>query len=166
MSNIEQFTLFYGGPFSNWYKKSFVNKAGIRFFHNEQYMMWRKSKLFNDEETASLILQEKDQYKCKMLGRKVKGFDKKIWNANNMQIVYEGAFLKFSQNPDICNKLLSTSGTTLVESTENDLIWGSGINQDHPDAKDRSKWTGENRLGRTLDRVRNDLPEYLWRNIL
>ena len=64
-------------------------------------MMYKKAELFSDLETAKKILESTSPAKQKKLGRQVKGFDQQIWDQHCKQIVYEGNYAKFTQNPDL-----------------------------------------------------------------
>ena len=50
--------------------------------------------MFNDQETAKKILQEKDPRMQKGLGRSVRNFDKEIWNEKCRDIVRKGNIAK------------------------------------------------------------------------
>ena len=54
----EKFTFFWSGPFSQWHKSNFT-VDGVLYNCAEQYMMASKARLFNDEQTLSLIMKEK-----------------------------------------------------------------------------------------------------------
>lgn len=156
--NNEHFTFFWSNksPFSNWHKACFTVK-GVTYNCSEQYMMHGKALLFGDTDTALQILQATSPGKQKALGRAVSGFDQQIWEANCEQIVYEANFHKFTQNDHLLKHLLSTAGTTLVEASPVDAIWGIGLAEDDPRAHDRATWRGQNLLGAILTRLREQL---------
>jgi len=87
-------------------------------------------------------------------GRKVKGFDQEKWNAERFDIVYRGNVAKFDQNEELGEFLGSTYGTILVEAAGRDTIWGIGLGQSNPKAKDPGTWRGRNLLGFVLTKVR------------
>ena len=93
----------------------------------------------------------------KRYGREVKGFDKDKWDAVARDVVYKGSMAKYTQNHDLKRDLLATVGTTLVEASPKDNIWGIGLAKSDPRAQDRSTWKGKNWLGETLTKVREDI---------
>ncbi len=154
----EKFTFFYRTkhPFSQWYPCSFIID-GIQFNCTEQFMMFSKAKLFANESIAEKILELKEPREQKALGREVKNFDEAVWNKEAKSIVYKGNFAKFTQNENLKILLLKTAGTTLVEASPSDIIWGIGLPEDHPDRFDKTKWRGKNWLGEVLTQVRDDI---------
>ena len=149
----ENFTLFWDGPFSQWYPGEFTIH-NLKFNCAEQFMMYGKATLFGDGETAGKILQAVSPKEQKALGRSIRNFDEHIWLLFREGIVYTGSYAKFSQNPALKEILLSTKGTTLVEASPYDRIWGIGLSENDPNAANRATWQGLNLLGETLTRVR------------
>lgn len=48
----------------------------------EQYMMAKKAKLFQDEETLEKIMKSKHPKQIKDLGRQINNFDESVWTKN------------------------------------------------------------------------------------
>ncbi|MDP5274204.1 NADAR family protein [Chengkuizengella axinellae] len=155
---MEKFTFFWrtASPFSQWHR-CHITVDGILFNCAEQYMMYKKAKLFDDHQIADKILKSSSPSEQKKLGRKVKGFDKDVWEANCKQVVYDGNYAKFTQNKQLKQKLLETKGTTIVEASPVDPIWGVGLSEDDPRILDRKTWKGTNWLGEILTQVREDI---------
>lgn len=155
---MEKFTFFYRteSPFSQWHP-AFFEVGGIRFDCAEQYMMYRKATLFQDEEMAAKILAAQTPREQKALGRAVHNFQRDQWEAHCRQFVYDGNDAKFTQNPALLEKLLATKGTTLVEASPTDRIWGVGLEEGDPRILNRTTWRGTNWLGEILTRLREDL---------
>ena len=87
-------------------------------------MMAEKARLFGDEQILSKILTANSPGLAKALGRQVKGFIPDIWDAHCFNIVINGNFAKFSQNPKLTDFILSTKQRILVEASPVDKIWG------------------------------------------
>ena len=64
---------------------------------------------------------------------------------------------KFEQNPELLLHLLETEGTTLVEASPYDAVWGIGLFESAPEAQNRDTWQGTNWLGEILTEVREEL---------
>lgn len=162
--STEQFTFFYGGPFSNWLTCEF-EVDGHKFVSTEQHMMYEKAMLFGDKEAAERILKTRDPQKAKIIGRGVKGLkggkwdadDIALWNSKSRDFVYKGNYAKFTQNEGLKHALLETKGTTLVEASPTDQIWGIGWDADDEEAQSRDTWRGTNWLGEVLTKVRDDI---------
>jgi ribA/ribD-fused uncharacterized protein len=142
---------------SNWYPSKFKCKNDIEYCNMEQWMMCKKAILFNDSEYVSKIMKETNPKIIKKYGRLIRDFDEKIWLENREQIVFDGCFLKFSQNPSLNHFLLSTNNNKLVEASPYDKIWGIGLNETDAKLIDCKRWPGQNLLGKCIMRVRQAL---------
>jgi ribA/ribD-fused uncharacterized protein len=156
MNDHETFTFFWGGPLSQWHKAEFTVNGQL-FNTAEQYMMAEKARLFGDEDARQRILATPNARKQKAIGREVRNFDAERWNAAARDIVYRGNLAKFSSDLQLRQILLDTGNSTIVEASPDDCIWGIGLAEDSPDARDRTKWRGTNWLGEVLERVRAEL---------
>lgn len=154
----EKFTFFWqnASPFSQWHRSKFRIDS-IDFTHAEQWMMYSKAMLFKDVVRAGLILRSNNPKEQKAIGREVYGFDPKVWDEEKFRIVKQGNRAKFTQNPELLKALLATAGTTLVEASPYDKVWGIGLLETDPKAQDRATWQGENLLGEALTELRDDL---------
>jgi ribA/ribD-fused uncharacterized protein len=154
----ERFTFFWSGPFSQWHPSTFTID-GTLYVTAEQYMMAEKARLFRDEEIRQRILATTNPRDQKALGRKVRFFDADRWNESARDIVYRGNRAKFTTHRDLLAVLFDTEGTTIVEASPLDTIWGIGLAADSPDAHDRTRWRGTNWLGEVLTQLRDTLLE-------
>lgn len=158
----EKFTLFYGksdatrGIFSQWHICRF-KVDGIEYNCAEQFMMASKARMFGDKTCEKAIMDAKNPRDQKAIGRLVKNFDAGKWNKAARDLVYEGNYAKFVQNDDLKETLLATQGTTLVEASPYDGIWGIKRGIDDPLALKRETWNGTNWLGEVLTKLREDL---------
>jgi ribA/ribD-fused uncharacterized protein len=155
----ERFTFFWraDSPFSQWHAGAPFDKFGLRFATAENWMMWRKGELFG---ASPALLQEilgATPAEAKALGRRVPGFVEAIWQVAARPLVAEGNYAKFTQNPAALRALLDTAGTTLVEASPSDMIWGIGLGSENPLALSRATWRGRNWLGEVLTEIRDTL---------
>ncbi|KAL8828122.1 MAG: hypothetical protein Q9170_006742 [Blastenia crenularia] len=150
------------GFLSQWFETLFTAPATeptaqpMTFRTTEQYMMYHKAVLFKDTETANKVMLADTPKEQKALGRKVKNFDEKTWNAHREKIVEEGNWNKFCNSKHgvkLRDMLLETGDRELIEASPFDKIWGIGYSAHIADAY-RGSW-GENLLGKALVRVRN-----------
>lgn len=133
----------------------YENKIGFK--SAEHYMMFNKAIIMNDLETAQLILESKTPRDAKALGRLVKNFNKELWDAECERVVYQGNLLKFTQNSNLLEKLLAFQDKILVEASPEDPIWGVALDENDPLILDESTWKGENRLGKVLTQLTQQL---------
>ncbi len=152
----EEYTFFWHGPFSQWHPSKF-DVDGVTYKCMEQYMMANKAMLFDDSVCLKKILDSHSPREQKHLGRTVIGFNKTTWNGVARQIVKDGNYAKFTQNSDLKQLLLDTVGTTLVEASPYDKIWGIGLTEDDPKRLDKKNWKGTNWLGQVLTEVRDQI---------
>ena len=85
---------------SQWWMEDFWSVANT-YLCMEQYMMAGKAELFGDQEIREQILKCSDPKQIKALGRKVRGFDQKVWDKFKYAIVLNGNWCKFSQNRNL-----------------------------------------------------------------
>lgn len=164
VKHIGDYTFFYKGHLSQWYG-SFRGQEWNGFYYHlkyfncaEQFMMYQKAKLFNDNASVVKILDTQSAKEQQKLGRQVKNYNQEVWNRAKFNIVYMGNLLKFSQNEHL-RLFLKSCRPNLVEASPVDKIWGIGhgmvdINKDNylPFLND-----GENLLGKALTKVRGVL---------
>lgn len=119
--------------------------------------MYRKALAFGDMPTAEAILRTEDPSLQKRLGRAVSPYDDEYWSSIADDIVYYGNYAKFTAHERLRMLLFATGDTFLVEASPYDCRWGIGLAEDDPRAIDPTQWRGENRLGKILTKLRDDL---------
>ena len=144
------------GHFSQWYPAPIVVE-GIRYLHNEQYMMAKKALLCGDLRVYSKIMAESDPGACKALGKSAANFNQYQWDSCKEEIIYNANYAKFSQYPKLKAALLATGNAVIAEASPYDFIWGIGLPATDPDSRNPAKWKGQNLLGKALMRVRDEL---------
>src|SRR3954465_8932474 len=107
MRVTEKYIFFWGSIYSQW--AMYPIKINERLYNcNEQYMMHRKALLFEDFDSAKLIMEAKHPSDQKGYGRTVKNFKKDEWETIAREVVYQANLAKFTQNLDLQDQLLAT----------------------------------------------------------
>lgn len=144
-------------PLSNHYPSKF-KLDGIEFAHVEQYFMYRKAVHCDDYLRTSKILETEDPAECKRIGTySLKLTDRKVWEEERANIMYEGCRAKFMQNPTLKDYLKSTGETEIIECCKSDKYWSVGLGLFDPDVFVKTKHTGQNKLGNILARIRSEI---------
>lgn len=157
MRETDKFYFFWKHQLGQWTLRDIVDPESIVYNCCEQYMMYKKAKLFGDHEIAKQIMQEPDPAKQQKLGRQVKDYRQAVWNQNRVGIVWYGNYLKFTQHQDLREMLIATGNKILVEASPYDKIWGVGYRASDDQILDPKNWRGLNLLGETLMSVRSVL---------
>jgi ribA/ribD-fused uncharacterized protein len=144
------------GCLSQWWPAAFTSD-GATFRSAEHYLMWRKAKLFGDDETAARVVAAGHPRQAKLLGRRVRDFDEQTWLVHRYGIVVDASVAKFGQNPALRAFLLGTGDLVVVEASPTDRIWGIGLAASDVRALDPAQWIGLNLLGFALMQARATL---------
>lgn len=144
------------GWLSNWYLSD-LDVDDVCFSSMEQYMMYEKAVTFEDFKTAEKILKTQNTAMIKQYGRQVANYNDIIWNGIRQIVVYNGLFVKFSQNVTLRENLRKTGSAVLAECAVKDRVWGIGLSMNDPNCFDMNKWNGQNLLGFTIMQVREQL---------
>ena len=145
IKNINTAIMSFRGEYSflsNFYEGKVFTYKGLKFnnteapFHAEK--CWSRAKEF--EMVRPL--------QSKRLGRRV--LMRKDWDQIKDRVMYDVCYAKFTQDPVLKAKLLATGNRELVEgNTHGDRCWGMTCSN--------GVWIGENRLGKVLMKLRDDL---------
>lgn len=144
------------GFLSNWYLSEF-QVDDMKYSSMEQYMMYQKAVLFQDNDIAEQIMMTDQVGAIKGLGRNVRHYEEHVWNGRRQIIVYRGLTEKFMQNSALREELLATGEAVLAECAVQDRIWGIGLSMKDERRFDMREWQGQNLLGYALMEVRAQL---------
>ena len=122
---------------SNFYEAPLVYK-GLRYLNSESAYQGQKDPS-RAEEFVDL-----EAMKSKRLGRKVTIRDD--WDSVKLDIMYEIVLAKFTQNPELLDKLKATGDAILIEGNYwHDTFWGV------------CEGKGKNYLGKIIMKIRAEL---------
>lgn len=148
--------------FSNFYLSEMETEQGMKFDSVEHYFQIMKAQEFDPNGDAFHQMTRK-RITCsevKALGRKVLNFDNEKWRLLSRAHMRTALHMKFMQNEELKNLLLSTEDAVLAEAAPRDLLWGIGYSENNPKAQDPSAWRGRNVLGNMLMYLRDEINEY------
>jgi ribA/ribD-fused uncharacterized protein len=143
--------------FSNFHSINF-KVEGIIYCCTEQYFQRAKALFFGDYDTAHKIMDETDPHQINVLGKKVKGYQKDVWDKQAYRVLKQANVFKYRQNPPAAKALLNT-GARLIGEASPDKLYGTGIRLTSNQANDTSKWHGKNWMGKILTEIRSSLDE-------
>ena len=139
-------------PFSNLFPVS-ITMGQHKFVSSEQIFQFLKAKTMNKPLAATRIYLSRNQVEIKRMGDDLGTSD--LWESRQFDLMYSCLKKKFTQNPHLKEMLLGTGNCELVEATPNRL-WGCGATLSSNLLR-RHEWQGENRQGKILMTVREEL---------
>ena len=144
-------------PLSNFHVAPFTVN-GYTYKTVEHFYQAEKALFFQDFDTYNKILLTWSPRSVKELGLQIKNYSEKEW-LDICDVVMEVAVKeKVKQNEFVKQALLATGAAKLGEATPHDRFWGIGLSVDEPDLLKLEAW-GENRLGKLLMKIRQELTE-------
>ena len=144
------------GWLAPWTPTPFVTSAG-RFGSAEHHFMHGKAILFGDEGIAGKILRTTSPGQARELGRHVRGFQEDVWLSERKRLMDAANLAKFRSLSALGAYLLSTWPAVLVQASALDTVWGSGLDMEDPFLGSPGQWPGQNLVGFSLMKVREDL---------
>jgi len=155
--------LFHGADESKGDYRNFSNMSehrididGSTYPSVEHYFQAMKAKEFKDDEIYEKLLKAKSAKAAKALGKKVKGFEKEVWDAKKDGIMQVGIRTKFVQHPELRKQLQETGDRMIGEADARNTYWGIGTSMTSEKAKHPTKWRGQNRIGKILMDLRKE----------
>ena len=115
-----------------------------------------KADLFNDPATKKDVMSTDDPVQQKYLGKQVNNYKADTWKEKAPEIMVRGLEAKFTQNEELKMRLISTGDKTIIEATK-DTFWGIGLPLNSKDIFNKTHYSGNNILGKTLMAVRDKL---------
>ena len=122
-----------------------IEMDGLWYPTIEHYFQAQK---FHDAEYREKIRTAHTPKDTKTLGRSRKVPLRSDWEEAKDEIMFEACLKKFQTHKTLKELLLSTGDEELVEAAPMDYYWGCGKSS-----------TGQNKLGKILERVRKQLHE-------
>jgi ribA/ribD-fused uncharacterized protein len=150
------------GYLSLKYCSYFRDEHGLIFNNVYQYIIYKKAIFFNNFSISTKILNVTVYNQLVKLNDCIEIYypiliDK--WNQIYLDVIYDGCYLNFSQNPYLKEYLLSTGDNILAYAINNTEL-GIGFKEEDAWKLEQSEWSGRNLLGKSLMNVREQLKRY------
>lgn len=126
----------------------------------EHYYLAEKAKIAGDFKSRELIKKATEPAEFRMLEREIENLNPVTWDEVKYAIALVGNYHKFWNNMALKKYLMTTEQKILAYTDSEDLIWGTGLDIDHEDAEDPSKWPGQNLLGFAIMELRDHLRKF------
>lgn len=137
---------------SNFYP-CVIDISGIKFPSAEHTYQYTRAIRLGDPQMANMILRAKNAKEAKKLSYNVKSND--VWDKDKIDVMRKINNEKFMQNPELCEKLVRTGQSTLIEATV-DGFWGAKAVINSTAIKNGT-WTGANFMGKILMETRTEM---------
>jgi ribA/ribD-fused uncharacterized protein len=146
-------------------------QAGVTFLSAWHYVIYRKALLFRDMVAAHRIKTAPDLESVRGFGTPadpIQNVTESNWLRSAQGILDEANLLKFEQNPELCEALLSTESDVLLSVVKPGTIWCTALPRTGLAGLNRSAWDGLNLEGLSLMATRKKLaarlvPRQGWR---
>ena len=177
MRVTDKYVFFWQDYFSNWAHVEGgldikIKGEVVNVPTSEHIFMIYKAQYFKDDEAVQKIIECKTPKEAKAVGRAVKNFVAEQWDRVCSHYMTKAVSLRYHQDSKFANMLTDKKyeGKTFVEASPYDKIWGIGMGEKDPDVEDKreiivgkngrivedkSKWEGQNKLGKCLTNLRN-----------
>lgn len=152
------YVLFSNGwsPLSTYYPCKF-SAYDVQYRSVQQMYQSLKAKHFGDLAAYKMIMKSWSPNTQADIGSTVEGFDADQWQKKAVQVMERATRLKFAQNANERQFLLDTGDAVLVFASLAQPYWGNGLPMDDDRNGDESQWTGNNKLGEILMKVRDEI---------
>jgi ribA/ribD-fused uncharacterized protein len=120
-----------------------IELDGLRWASTEHYYQAQK---FTDPELQAKVRKAEKPMIAKNLADKHRAGMRPDWDAVKDEVMYRAVRRKFDLHADLRALLLATGEEDIVEAAPTDYYWGVG-----------REGTGQNKLGKILERIRAEL---------
>lgn len=131
--------------------------AGTQYRSAKHALFGELAKTFNDTAMFDRIRKSKDPLKLTYTYTDSPGIVEDSWNNKRAELVQKILREKFRQHPELAERLVTTGDAVLAVDIMDDTLFGIGLDMDDPRAQKPRKWTGQNLIGKVLEKIRAEL---------
>lgn len=130
---------------------------GTRYKSAKHALLGELAKNFKDMAMFGRIQATEDPEALAYNYSDSKGATKEAWDSKRAELVQKITREKYKQNPELGEKLVETGDVVIAADVIDDTLFGIGRSMEDPKAMKPRKWTGQNLLGKTTEKVRSQL---------
>jgi ribA/ribD-fused uncharacterized protein len=134
-----------------------ITYNGTRYKSAKHALLGELAKNFKDMAMFGRIQATEDPEALAYNYADSKGATKEAWDSKRAELVQKIVREKFKQNPELGEQLLNTGDVVIAADVIDDTLFGIGRSMEDPKAMKPRKWTGQNLLGKTIEKIRAQL---------
>ena len=145
---------FFGAlnPLSNFYPAKF--KVGDEtYILTEQYIQAQKAEYFKDKQSYDKIMCAINSLDCNNFARRIRNFNRRMWESVATDICRPGIQAKFMQNPELLQLLVEKTSNKRIVQSANGRLWGTGVPLARECCLNKERWISPGILGELLMEV-------------
>jgi ribA/ribD-fused uncharacterized protein len=144
--------------FMAWDYRSNITVDGVIYRTAYHAIMAGMANYYGNSDAVEEIMSTKRARKIKYDYEQV-GTSEEDWNGNFEEITEKVMRIKFAPGTELAERLLATGETVLGAIIPGDTVYGIGLDATDEGVGNSSNWTGQNKLGQLLERIRAELRE-------
>lgn len=134
-----------------------ITYNGTRYKSAKHVLFGELAKNFKDMAMFGRIQSTEDPEALAYNYSDSKGVTKEAWDSKRAELVQKIVREKFKQNPELGEQLVNTGDVVIAADVIDDTLFGIGRSMEDPKAMKPRKWTGQNLLGKSIEKVRNEI---------
>lgn len=134
-----------------------ITYNGTRYKSAKHALFGELAKNFKDMAMFGRIQSTEDPEALAYNYSDSKGVTKEAWDSKRAELVQKIVREKFKQNPELGEQLVNTGDVVIAADVIDDTLFGIGRSMEDPKAMKPRKWTGQNLLGKSIEKMRNEI---------
>ena len=128
---------------------------GMSYKSSEHAYQAEKARKCGRPDLVPKIVGAKNAFQAKQASKDI-ACDKK-WEEQNVHLMEQIVAAKVESVPEVKAYLINTGSRPIAEAVPFSTFWGTGLAREATLATDKSRWPGQNEMGRVLEKIRADL---------
>lgn len=118
----------------------------------ENYILYRKAELFDDQITMEKLADAKDPTEARKIAYKIDNFKANVWKDKQFSIIVQGNILKCEYNDSVFARLQRLPSKVKFGLADKDKTVGIGFYKSDPKSSDTDMWSS-NLVGKAWNEI-------------